>query len=67
MEDTSTFGTPIGSARMPGATIEAPPEPPALMMPAISPWRLIQASNASAIAATEAPRSRPNTPAPPRP
>ena len=61
------MGAPIGSARIAGATIEAPPEPPALIMPAMSPWRLIQVSNASAIAATEAPRSRLKTAEPPRP
>ena len=66
MDEMSSLGTPIGKARMPGATIEAPPDPPALTIPATSPCRLIQASNASAIAATEAPRSLPKTLAPPR-
>ena len=61
-----SFGTPIGSARMPGATSDAPPEPPAEMMPTISAWRRSQLTKASAIAVTEAPRSKPNTAAPPR-
>ena len=53
---------------MAGATIEAPPDPPALMItPTMSPCRRIQSSKASAIAATDAPRSRPNTRRPPRP
>ena len=63
----STLGAPIGRARIAGATIEAPPDPPALIMPAMSLWRLIQVSNASAMAATDAPRSRLNTAEPPRP
>ena len=67
MEEISIFGVPPGNARKAGATIEAPPDPPALITPATSPWRRIQASNASAIAATDAPRSRPNTADPPRP
>ena len=61
------LGTPIGRARMPGATSEAPPEPPAEMMPAILPWRRSQLAKASAIAVTDAPRSAPNTADPPRP
>ena len=61
------FGTPTGSARMPGATSEAPPEPPAEMMPATLPWRRSHFANASAMAVTDAPRSAPNTPDPPRP
>ena len=36
------MGTPIGSARMPGATNEAPPDPPAEIMPTMSPWRRSQ-------------------------
>ena len=52
---------------MPGATSEAPPEPPAEMMPAILPWRRSHLAKASAIAVTDAPRSAPNTPDPPRP
>ena len=32
-----SLGTPIGSARMPGATSEAPPEPPAEITPTTSP------------------------------
>ena len=62
-----SFGTPTGRARMPGATSEAPPEPPAEMMPATLPWRRSQLAKASAIAVTEAPRSAPNTLDPPRP
>jgi len=34
-----SLGTPIGSARMPGATSEAPPDPPAEIMPTMSAWR----------------------------
>ena len=59
------MGTPIGRERMAGATMAVPPEPPAEMMPATPVWRLIQASNACAIAATEVPRSpvkRPDAP-----
>ena len=66
-DEIRTFGVPIGNARMAGATIEAPPEPPALMIPTTSPCRRTQASKASAIAATDAPRSRPKTLDPPRP
>ena len=62
-----SFGTPTGRARMAGATSEAPPEPPAEMMPATLPWRRSQLAKASAIAVTDAPRSAPNTPDPPRP
>jgi hypothetical protein len=42
------FGTPIGSARMAGAAIAVPPDPPAAMTPAIPVCRRIQASNACA-------------------
>ena len=52
---------------MAGATSEAPPEPPAEMMPATLPWRRSQLAKASAIAVTDAPRSAPNTLDPPRP
>ena len=45
----------------PGATSAVPPEPPAEMMPASRLWRLIQASNASAMAVIAAPRSPVNT------
>ena len=38
-DEMISFGTPTGRARMPGATSEAPPEPPAEMMPATLPWR----------------------------
>ena len=62
-----SFGTPTGRARMAGATSEAPPEPPAEMMPATLPWRRSQLAKASAIAVTDAPRSEPNTLDPPRP
>ena len=55
------FGTPIGSDRIAGATIEVPPEPPAAMMPAIPLWRRIHASKACAMPATESPRSPVNT------
>src|SRR5207244_541877 len=54
----------MGRARMPGATSEAPPEPPAEMMPATLPWRRSHLAKASAIAVTDAPRSEPNTPWP---
>src|SRR5207247_1044989 len=62
-----SFGTPTGRARMAGATSDAPPEPPAEMMPATLPWRRSQLAKASAIAVTDAPRSDPNTLDPPRP
>lgn len=62
-----SFGTPTGRVRMPGATRDAAPEPPAEITPAILPCRLIQLENASAIAVTAAPRSGPNTAEPPRP
>ena len=52
---------------MPGATSDAPPEPPAEMMPAILPCRRSQLTKASAMAVTDAPRSAPNTLDPPRP
>ncbi len=57
---------PMGSARMAGATIAVPPEPPAAMMPATFVCRLIQASNACAMAATAGPRSPVKRPAEPR-
>ena len=66
-DEIKTFGVPMGKARMAGATIEAPPEPPALMIPTTSLCRRTKASKASAMAATDAPRSRPNTLDPPRP
>ena len=61
-----SLGTPIGSARMAGATSEAPPDPPAEITPTMSAWRRSQLAKASAIAVTEAPRSEPNTALPPR-
>ena len=61
-----TFGTPTGSARIAGVASAVAPEPPAEMMPAIPLCRMTQASNASAMAATEAPRSPVNTPDEPR-
>ena len=64
--EISTLGTPMGSARMAGATIAVPPEPPAEMMPATPVCRLIQASNACAMAATDVPRSPVKRPAAPR-
>ncbi len=60
------FGTPTGSRRIAGVTSAVAPDPPAEMMPAMPLCRLIQVSNASAIAATDAPRSEENTPAAPR-
>src|ERR1700723_2144742 len=56
-DEIRTLGTPIGSARIAGATSEDPPDPPAEISPPIRSWRLIQASNASAIAVMAAPRS----------
>ena len=47
-------------------TRDVAPEPPAEIMPAMPLWRDTQASKASAIAATEAPRSPLNTPDDPR-
>ena len=59
--EISSLGTPIGSARIAGATNELPPEPPAEMSPPTRSCRLIQFSNASAIAVIAAPRSPVNT------
>ena len=56
-DEMRSFGTPIGSARIAGATSEEPPEPPAEISPPTRSWRRIQASNASAIAVIAAPRS----------
>ena len=61
-----SFGTPTGRARIPGATSDAAPEPPAEITPATLLWRRIQLAKASAIAVTAAPRSGPNTADPPR-
>ena len=58
--------TPTGSRRIAGVTRAVAPEPPAEMSPAMPLWRDTHASNASAIAATEAPRSPVNTPDDPR-
>src|SRR4051794_40782273 len=66
-EERMSLGTPTGGERRAGAPSDAPPEPPAEMMPAILPWRCSQLAKASAIAVTEAPRSEPNTLDPPRP
>ena len=60
------FGTPTGRRRIAGVASAVAPEPPAEMIPAMPLWRVIQLSNASAMAATEAPRSPVNTPAEPR-
>ena len=60
-DEIRTFGTPIGSARIAGATSEEPPEPPAEINPPTGSWRLIHASKASAIAVIAAPRSPVNT------
>ena len=56
-DEMRTFGTPIGSARIAGATSELPPDPPAEMRPPTGSCRRIQASNASAIAVIAPPRS----------
>ncbi len=61
-----TLGTPTGRARIAGVASAVPPEPPAEMMPATPSCRRIQRSNASVIAATDAPRSPVKTPAAPR-
>jgi hypothetical protein len=64
--ETISLGTPTGSARIAGATMAVPPEPPADMMPAMPSCRAIQRSKASVMPATEWPRSPVNTPAAPR-
>src|SRR5215468_9226003 len=56
-EEMRTLGTPIGRARIAGATRELPPDPPAAMIPPMGSYRLIQAANASAMAAMAVPRS----------
>ena len=56
-----TFGMPTGSARMPAVANVVPPEPPAEMTPPIRGSRATQRANASAMAATEWPRSDENT------
>ena len=48
--DPISFGTPTDKSRMPGATSDAPPEPPAEMMPATLPCRRSHFAKASAIA-----------------
>src|SRR5271170_5407284 len=60
-DEIRTFGTPIGSARIAGATSEEPPDPPAEIRPPIGSWRRTQASNASAMAVIAPPRSPVNT------
>ena len=59
--ETMTLGMPTGSARMPAVASVVPPEPPAAMMPPTRGSRAIQRANASAIAATERPRSSEKT------
>jgi hypothetical protein len=59
------FGTPTARRRIAGVTSAVAPEPPAEMIPAML-LRVIQVSNASAIAATDVPRSPVNTPTEPR-
>jgi hypothetical protein len=56
-EEMRTLGTPIGSARMAGATKELPPDPPAEITPLTGSCRRIHASKACAIAVIAAPRS----------
>ena len=55
--DTISFGMPTGSTRMPAVASVVPPEPPAEMTPPMRGSRSIQRAKASAIAATEPPRS----------
>ena len=56
---------PTGRHRIPAVPSTVPPEPPAEMIPPISRWRLIQLSKATAMAATDFPRSPAKTvPAP---
>ena len=66
-----SFGTPTGSARIAGVANAVAPEPPAeirpsSLTPSLPDLPFTQVSNASAIAATAAPRSALNTPAEPR-
>ena len=62
-----TLGMPTGSACMAGVSQRRfRPSPPAEMTPATSPWRASQDSNASAIAATDRPRSPVKTSEEPR-
>ena len=64
--ETISLGTPIGNARIAGATMAVPPEPAAEMIPPIPCWRSIQREKASVIPATDWPRSPVKTPDDPR-
>jgi hypothetical protein len=64
--ETISFGTPTGSARIAGATMAVPPEPPAESTPAMPLCRAIQRWKASVMPATDWPRSPVNTPDAPR-
>ena len=59
--DTISFGTPTGSARIAGVTSAVPPDPPSPISPATSSRAATNRSNATAIAATDRPRSPVNT------
>jgi hypothetical protein len=55
--ETITFGTPIGSARMPDVASAVPPLPPAPITPPTSRRDRRKRTNAVAIAAIALPRS----------
>ena len=55
--DTISFGTPIGSARMAGAMIAVPPEPPSPMVPPRSLREAMNFVSATDMAVTATPRS----------
>ena len=63
--DTISFGTPTGRARIAGVTSAVPPDPPSPISPATSSRARQNRSNATAIAATDRPRSLVNTAAAP--
>ena len=55
--ETMIFGMPSGRRRIPAVASEVPPEPPAEMTPPMPRSRSIQRAKASAMAATDLPRS----------
>ena len=58
--ETIIFGSPIGRERMPRVTIDVPALPPIPMIASKAPKSTRNLSNASLIAATAAPLSRPS-------
>ena len=55
--ETITLGRPMGRRRMAGVASAVPPEPPAEISPPMSRREPMKRSKASAMAATDAPRS----------